>query len=240
VRSTRALSLALIAALVCGLLLVPAATSAAAPGVGSALVGGKVKGELKEPGGASGAARAADAAAGTFEGEVRITKIHSRGGKLTADGVLEGTARPTKGPQAGQTVSVRQEFKNQPLGLRKGDQRGATLPDLEEAAAAPAEGEDELALASADQERALTALAMQQGNSCDILSLFLGPVFLDLLGLQVLLAPVILLVTALSGDGQLLGILLCAVAHLLDPTPAQQQLGLLNQLLVLINQLLGG
>src|SRR4051794_11774154 len=89
----------LVAALLSAVVLAPPSFAAAAPGSGLAV--GKVTGELREPGGAApgGAARAADAAAGMFEGQVTITKIHSHGGKLTADGVLEGTARPTKGPK---------------------------------------------------------------------------------------------------------------------------------------------
>lgn len=59
---------------------------------------------------------------------------------------------------------------------------------------------------------------------CDILDLVLGPLNLNLLGLHVHLNKVILHIVAVSGAGQLLGNLLCAIAHLLDGT------GLLNQL----------
>jgi hypothetical protein len=52
--------------------------------------------------------------------------------------------------------------------------------------------------------------------TCDILTLILGPLHLDLLGLVVDLNQVILTITAQSGAGNLLGNLLCAVAHLLD------------------------
>lgn len=55
-----------------------------------------------------------------------------------------------------------------------------------------------------------------QQRSCPILNLDLGPIFLDLLGLQVDLAPVNLDVTAVPGAGNLLGNLLCGVAGLLD------------------------
>lgn len=53
--------------------------------------------------------------------------------------------------------------------------------------------------------------------TCDILNLDLGPLSLNLLGLQVDLARVVLDITAISGAGNLLGNLLCAVAGLLDP-----------------------
>lgn len=51
---------------------------------------------------------------------------------------------------------------------------------------------------------------------CDILLLDLGPIFLDLLGLQVDLSQIVLDIDAVSGAGRLLGNLLCAVTGLLD------------------------
>ena len=51
---------------------------------------------------------------------------------------------------------------------------------------------------------------------CDILLLDLGPIFLDLLGLEVDLSQIILDIDAVSGAGKLLGNLLCAVTGLLD------------------------
>ena len=70
-------------------------------------------------------------------------------------------------------------------------------------------------------------------TACRILGLTLGPLHLDLLGLVVDLNQVNLLITAVPGPGNLLGNLLCAVAHLLDntaasPTAAQQLVDLLN------------
>jgi hypothetical protein len=53
-------------------------------------------------------------------------------------------------------------------------------------------------------------------TSCQILLLDLGPIFLDVLGLQVDLSRVVLDITAQAGAGNLLGNLLCAVAGLLD------------------------
>jgi hypothetical protein len=69
---------------------------------------------------------------------------------------------------------------------------------------------------------------------CTILTLDLGPLHLDLLGLVVDLAPVELDVTAERGPGKLLGNLLCAVAGLLD-NPGGALSGLLRQ----INRILG-
>jgi hypothetical protein len=78
------------------------------------------------------------------------------------------------------------------------------------------------------------------GGACDILNLDLGPLNLDLLGLVVDLSPISLDVTALPGAGNLLGNLLCAVAGLLDQNPAGGLNGILNELLGIINRLLGG
>jgi hypothetical protein len=71
---------------------------------------------------------------------------------------------------------------------------------------------------------------------CPILHLTLGPLDLNLLGLKVHLDRVVLDLTAISGPGNLLGNLLCAIAGLLDGTGT---LGQLNQLLAQLNQLLG-
>jgi hypothetical protein len=68
-------------------------------------------------------------------------------------------------------------------------------------------------------------------GSCQILTLQLGPLHLDLLGLVVNLNQVNLTITAQSGPGNLLGNLLCAVAHLLDGGHLSGLTNLLNQLL---------
>ena len=71
-------------------------------------------------------------------------------------------------------------------------------------------------------------------DGCSILTLDLGPLHLDLLGLVVDLAPVNLDVTAVPGAGNLLGNLLCAVAGLLDGG------GPLTGISALLNRLLTG
>lgn len=73
----------------------------------------------------------------------------------------------------------------------------------------------------------------QSSGSCQILDLTLGPLHLDLLGLVVDLNQVHLTITAQQGPGNLLGNLLCAVAHLLDQNNFSLQAiaSLLNQIL---------
>lgn len=64
---------------------------------------------------------------------------------------------------------------------------------------------------------------------CQILNLVLGPLHLNLLGLVVNLNRVHLTITAVRGPGNLLGNLLCSVAHLLDgSSSAAKKAALLN------------
>jgi len=73
--------------------------------------------------------------------------------------------------------------------------------------------------------------ALQVQGQCEILHLELGPLDLNLLGLMVHLDKVVLDITAQSGPGNLLGNLLCAVAHLLDNGNLNGLVGLLNNIL---------
>ena len=80
-----------------------------------------------------------------------------------------------------------------------------------------------------------TTTLLQANCSCPILHLELGPLDLNLLRLVVHLDRVVLDTTAQVGSGNLLGNLLCAVAHLLDSNAAGNALAnLLNQLLGLL------
>ncbi|HEY0651755.1 MAG TPA: hypothetical protein VGD65_01465 [Chryseosolibacter sp.] len=70
-------------------------------------------------------------------------------------------------------------------------------------------------------------------GSCDVLFLQLGPLDLDLLGLQIHLDQVTLNIDAATGSGNLLGNLLCAVTGLLDGV------GSLVAIAQLLNQIIG-
>ncbi len=85
--------------------------------------------------------------------------------------------------------------------------------------------------------RNATASASER-RRCDILNLVLGPLDLNLLGLEVHLNRVVLDIVAVPGAGNLLGNLLCAVAGLLDGTGG---LSLLERLRLanLLNRILG-
>lgn len=75
---------------------------------------------------------------------------------------------------------------------------------------------------------------VQASGTCQVLHLDLGPLDLNLLGLQVHLNEVVLDITAQQAPGNLLGNLLCAVAGLLDNNGG----GGLTGLVTLLNQLL--
>ena len=77
------------------------------------------------------------------------------------------------------------------------------------------------------------AVSIEQLVSCSILHLDLGPLTLNLLGLQIDLSEVVLDITAIPGAGNLLGNLLCGIAGLLDTG------GPLSGVVALLNQLLG-
>ena len=72
---------------------------------------------------------------------------------------------------------------------------------------------------------------------CPILSLDIGRIFLDLLGLELDVAPISIDLTAVAGPGNLLGNLLCALVGILDQNPLAAQVGLL---LAQINAILAG
>jgi hypothetical protein len=79
-------------------------------------------------------------------------------------------------------------------------------------------------------------LVQQQQASCPVLHLAIGPINLNLLGLQIVTQPIVVDIVAVPGPGNLLGNLLCTIAGLLDPGGALPRL--LNQLIGLLNQLL--
>ena len=64
--------------------------------------------------------------------------------------------------------------------------------------------------------RSVAIPAAATNSTCQILHLDLGPLSLDLLGLQVNLSEIVLDITAQSGAGNLLGNLLCGVTNLLN------------------------
>jgi hypothetical protein len=80
-----------------------------------------------------------------------------------------------------------------------------------------------------------TTTLLGTSGSCEILNLVLGPLFIDVLGLQIDLNRVVLNITAQSGPGNLLGNLLCTVARLLDSSASGNAIAnLLNRIFSLL------
>jgi len=150
---------------------------------------------------------------GTFKGKVSITQFgYDQATGLWVSGVLNGTATTADGVAH---KDISQTFSQVHAALTSGG--------------------------SATTAGNTSAFAVTQAT-CGILTLNIGAIHLDLLGLVVDLAPVNLDITAVSGAGNLLGNLLCAVAGLLDPngflTDLLNNLTALLNLLSQINQLL--
>jgi hypothetical protein len=126
--------------------------------------------------------------------------------EATMQFVITGVLQGKATPIDGQTKQVKQAF--------------TTMATIGEGAGAAVAAQD---------------VVIQQ-LACEVLALDLGPLHLDLLGLVVDLAPVILDIIAVPGPGNLLGNLLCAVVSLLD---FPGLLGVISQILDAINQILG-
>jgi hypothetical protein len=88
-----------------------------------------------------------------------------------------------------------------------------------------------------DVSTTFASLQVIPADACNILSLDVGPIFLDLLGLIVQTNEIILNIAADPGPGNLLGNLLCAVVHLLDGNPLGNAV---TNLLNIINAILAG
>jgi hypothetical protein len=144
---------------------------------------------------------------GTFTGTLRITRFAVVEGQAVAVGLVTGS------------------FTAETTGTTTAIVRTVTLPVIRPSATAAATG------TTGD----VNASAVQATAVCDILNLVLGPLDLNILGLTVHLDTVVLDINAVSGAGNLLGNLLCAITHLLDGVPTT---GSLAQLVALLNQLL--
>ena len=88
-------------------------------------------------------------------------------------------------------------------------------------------------------DKAVAVPVAAEDGSCQILDLSIGTVNLNVLGLIVHLDPVHLNITAQQGSGQLLGNLLCTVAHLLDNNSSQSLFGFLSPIVNLLNMIIG-
>lgn len=203
------LLLALITTLCAGL--IGSAPAQAAPPEPSAL-SGAVTGTLQD-------------GTGKVTGLLNVTKFKKQDGKLMAVGKFTGTITDAAGSVTTISKKITMPVATEPVaGAEKqsaADKKAGVANQLSP------ETEEQLA-PDAPQAAALL--------SCQVLDLVLGPLDLDLLGLQVHLDTVHLNITAQGGPGNLLGNLLCAVAGLLDGSTGLN--GILNGIVTLLNQLL--
>jgi hypothetical protein len=147
-----------------------------------------------------------------FTGTYTIERFVSSGGKLYSVGTLKGKARNKKINKQGVRLPATVANNGAAQGARASQVPPLPLPPL------PA------------------------GNACSILSLNLGPINLNVLGLVIRTNEIQLRVDAVQGPGNLLGNLLCGITGLLNPatggtpvanTPLAQLTQILNALLAL-------
>ena len=145
-----------------------------------------------------------------FSGTYTIERFIAKGNKLYSVGTLKGK-----------------------LGSKKVTKDNVRLPATVANASAPAAGQ-----ARASQVP-LPLPPLPAGNACSILSLDLGPINLNLLGLVARTNQIQLRIDAVQGPGNLLGNLLCGITGILNPsgalanTPLGQLSQILNALLAL-------
>jgi len=168
---------------------------------------------------------------GKFSGTFRITHLAVVNDGIQAVGVITGNLTDSLGNVTAsglQTVSLPITASNGPVGPT------ATTAQSKVAGAvtftkASFDRSDPTPLAGATPSAPVPQL------SCQILRLSIGAIDLNLLGLTVHLNPVLLIINAVPGPGNLLGNLLCAIANLLNGGgPLTPIVALLNQLLALL------
>ncbi|HET8541068.1 MAG TPA: hypothetical protein VFL83_14435 [Anaeromyxobacter sp.] len=171
----------------------------------------------------------------TFTGTLDIERFEAVGDQLLAVGQVNGRFSGGK-PVNHQAVAIPVTciVAGDPAGICPPPTTGAL--ERKGGAVAPA---------TWDPSRGPTIIQAQARGSCDILTLVLGPLHLDLLGLVVDLNQVVLTLTGETGSGNLLGNLLCAVAGLLDGTGGvtgalTQVAGLLSEAVNILNGILAG
>jgi hypothetical protein len=161
------------------------------------------------------------AGVGAVAGNYAISRFEVQDGKLVAIGTVTATVTDAAGNV------VRTFVSDATVPVTNGGSRVAKRA-----------AEVAVPTASCDGGDVAADMSVAQLGSCDILSLVLGPLHLDLLGLVVDLNQVVLDITAQSGAGNLLGNLLCAITGLLDAGSLGAQLvGLLNQLIGVLGSL---
>jgi hypothetical protein len=173
--------------------------------------------------------------AGVFAGTLNITRFAAVGNQIRAVGTISGTLTDS----GGNVVASGLQAVSLPVTLSGG--QAAAPASAREKPAAPAFTKASFTRPEgprAQHAGVVPASATSAQLSCEILRLSIGAINLDLLGLTVSLNPVLLVISAVPGAGNLLGNLLCAIVGLLDGVGTLAQIvNLLNQLLALLASL---
>ncbi|ULE33781.1 hypothetical protein [Mycobacterium sp. IDR2000157661] len=169
-------------------------------------------------------------AGGNAQNTVDITGT-GPGGKQVFTGTFTATGPVRENPNPGEGPDARPLLVT---GLLKGelDPSGGQSQGQGRGPVRPVEQTVEMPAKINPQAAAAPAAGESFQGTCEVLSLILGPLDLQLLGLRVQLNQVELLITAIPGGG-LLGDLLCALAGGPSGTPP------LAQIVDLLNQILG-
>ena len=160
---------------------------------------------------------------GQFTGSITINRFEQRGNQIVAKGLVTGVLS-----RGGQTLGS--AFVGEvtwPVAVRVGGQVLASTP-------APAAAGMKPVSYRAETRPPAMMLVAQEG--CQVVNLALGPLDIDVLGVQLHLDPVALNLTGAAGTP--LGDLVCAVADLLGNVAGL--VNLLNSILGLLTGLLGG
>jgi len=208
---TRLTSLALIVSL---LLILPSSVSMAKNPKDSEGISVPVSGTFTDQSGGTG----------RLAGTLTIQRFAAVNNRIHAIGVIRGTLTDSRG----NVVATGLQTVLLPITL-SGGQAAAVSPARQESAGRTVQFVKTSYERSAEPHAAMAA----QGAACEILRLATGAIDLNLLGLTVHLDPLLLVVSAVPGAGNLLGNLLCAIVGLLDGV------GSLVQVTQLLNQLLG-
>jgi hypothetical protein len=164
------------------------------------------------------------------DGPARLTQVVPMSGKTTkGNKQFAGTYTIDKFISKGGKIYSVGTVKGK-LGSKKVTKDNVQVPAAVANATAPAK---------AAQVPPLPLPPLPAGNACSILSLDLGPINLNLLGLVVRTNQIQLRIDAVQGPGNLLGNLLCGITGILNPsgalanTPLGQLAQILNALLAL-------
>jgi hypothetical protein len=177
----------------------------------------------KAPGAVTLAVAGTSSRGGDFTGTATITRFEQRDHKIVAVGFVQGVLRRGSRAGTGFAGEVRWPVIVPSAGIAAASGREPTAPRLRSA------------VLSITGTRGMTLVPVQ-AESCPVLDIALGPVTVNMMGVNVSLSPIALSVTGQTGTP--LGDLVCSVSDLLGNVAAVVEL--LNSLLGLLTGLLGG